>query len=97
MARFRTDFKIGDEVRVLGDERGFGHSWPPGTLIVLERFDGNDNSWYGHPRAEGVHSNWVGATEIEHVIPTEELDKQAAQLFGLGVPQNHCPTCTCRA
>lgn len=101
MARFTTDFKIGDEVRVLGDDRGFGHSWPPGTIVVLERYDSSDHSWYGRPPTkpgdDQLSGNWVSETEIEPMIPTEELDKQAAQLFGVALPANHCPTCTCRA
>lgn len=63
MSKRDDRFEVGDQARVIGNER-FGHAFPDGTVVTLKFRDDEDGSW--DAEFGGLYQ-WVGAEDIEAV------------------------------
>jgi hypothetical protein len=81
--QYSPEFKPGDTARVRGTNRNNWHRWQEGDIVVLDRFDPDDNSWWAHdPRQKHIES-WIGAEDIEADFEPV-TDEEVAKLFGIG-------------
>ena len=108
MANFEPNWEPSDQCKVKADSGRFEHPFIPGSVVVLRSFDPHDDSWlvegdqadpnhHNFAGGSGPYKHWIAQKDLEHAESVEELDRQAAELFGV-VPKTRahiCPTCTC--